>query len=75
MQIRKKITITYVALSGISTLLLCIVVLFLFKRNNEYYFIKRLEDRAKIVASIHYQNDPEKARYYRQLKDNGLKNL
>ena len=75
MQIRKKITITYVALSGMSTLLLCIVVLFLFKRNNEYYFIKRLEDRAKIVASIHYQNDPEKARYYRQLKDNGLEEL
>jgi len=75
MQIRKKITITYVALSGISTLLLCIVVLFLFKRNNEYYFIKRLVDRAKIVASIHYQNDPEKARYYRQLKDNGLEEL
>ncbi|WP_020212365.1 sensor histidine kinase [Flavobacterium rivuli] len=75
MQIRKKITITYVALSGVSTLLLCIVVLFLFKRNNEYYFIKRLEDRAKIIASIHYQNDPEKARYYRQLKDNGLEEL
>ena len=75
MQIRRKITITYVALSGISTLLLCIVVLFLFKRNNEYYFIKRLEDRAKIVASIHYQNDTEKARYYRQLKENGLEEL
>jgi signal transduction histidine kinase len=75
MQIRKKITITYVALSGISTLLLCLVVLFLFKRNNEYYFIKRLADRANIVASIHYQNDPEKAQYYRKLKDYGLEEL
>ena len=75
MQIRKKITITYVALSGISTLLLCLVVLFLFKRNNEYYFVKRLVDRARIVASIHYQNDPEKARYYKELKKNGLEEL
>ena len=75
MQIRKKITITYVALSAISTLLLCIVLLFLFKRNNEYYFVKRLVDRAKIVASIHYQNDPEKARYYRQLRKGGLPEL
>lgn len=75
MQIRKKITITYVALSCFSTLLLCIVVLFLFKRNNDYYFIKRLQDRAKIVASIHYQNDPEKARYYKELKQNGLEEL
>jgi signal transduction histidine kinase len=75
MQIKKKITITYVALSGISTLLLCVVVFFLFKHNNEYYFIKRLVDRAKIVASIHYQNDPEKANYYRALKKNGLPEL
>jgi signal transduction histidine kinase len=75
MQIRKKITITYVALSGVSTLLLCIVVLFLFKRNNEYYFVKRLTDRAKLVASIHYQADPEKARYYKQLRERGLPEL
>jgi len=75
MQIKKKITITYVALSGVSTLLLCIVVFFLFKRNNEYYFVKRLVDRAKIVASIHYQKDPEKANYYRALKENGLPEL
>lgn len=75
MQIRKKITITYVILSGFSTLLLCILVFFLFKQNNQYYFLKRLEDRAKIVASIHYQNDPEKATYYRELKANGLEEL
>jgi signal transduction histidine kinase len=75
MQIRKKITVTYIALSGISTLLLCIVVFFLFKKNNEYYFLKRLQDRAKIVASIHYQNDPVKARYYKELKQNGLEEL
>lgn len=75
MQIKKKITITYVALSGISTLLLCVVVFFLFKQNNEYYFVKRLVDRAKIVASIHYQDDPEKAAYYRKLKANGLPEL
>lgn len=75
MQIRKKITVTYVVLSGFSTLLLCIVVFFLFKQNNQYYFLKRLEDRAKIVASIHYQNDPVKATYYRELKANGLEEL
>lgn len=75
MQIKKKITVTYIALSGISTLLLCVVVFILFKRNNEYYFVKRLEDRAKIVASIHYQNDPEKAQYYRRLKATGLPEL
>lgn len=75
MQIKKKITITYIALSGISTLLLCIVVYFLFTQNNQYYFIKRLQDRAKIVASIHYQNDPVKARYYQELKANGLEEL
>lgn len=72
MQIRKKITTAYILLSGLSALLLCVAVFFLFKRNNEYYFLKRLDDRAKIVASIHYQNDPEKARYYSQLKKNAL---
>ncbi|MFL9843144.1 HAMP domain-containing sensor histidine kinase [Flavobacterium rhizosphaerae] len=75
MRIKKKITINYIALSCISTLLLCGVVFFLFKRNNEYYFVKRLVDRAKIVASIHYQHDPEKAQYYRQLKAHGLEEL
>jgi len=75
MQIKKKITITYIALSGISTLLLCVLVYFLFQYNNEYYFVKRLVDRAKIVASIHYQHDPEKAAYYRQLKAHGLEEL
>lgn len=75
MQIRKKIITTYITLSGVSTLLLCVVVFFLFKQNNQYYFLKRLQDRAKIVASIHYQNDPEKARYYRELKKHGLEEL
>lgn len=72
MQIRKKITITYIALSSLSTLMLSLVVFFLFKKNNEYYFIKRLEDRAKIISQMHYQNDPEKVRYYQELKKNGL---
>lgn len=75
MQIRKRITITYVTLSVLSTLALCIVVLVLFRQNNRYYFIKRLQDRAKIVASIHYQNDPKKAEYFRELKSNGLEEL
>jgi signal transduction histidine kinase len=75
MQIKKKITVTYIVLSGISTLLLCVVVFFLFRQNNEYYFLKRLQDRAKIVASIHYQNDPVKANYYKELKKNGLEEL
>jgi hypothetical protein len=75
MQIKKKITITYITLSGISTLMLCVLVYFLFQYNNEYYFVKRLVDRAKIVASIHYQHDPEKAAYYRQLKAHGLEEL
>jgi signal transduction histidine kinase len=75
MNIRKKITFTYVALSTLSTLLLCIVVFFLFRSNNQYYFIKRLEDRAKIVASIHFQNNPEKIKYYSELKKNGLEEL
>ncbi|MCV9927058.1 HAMP domain-containing histidine kinase [Flavobacterium sp. LS1R49] len=75
MNIRKKITFTYIALSTFSALLLCIVVLFLFKANNQYYFLKRLEDRAKIVASIHFQKDPEKIKYYSELKKNGLEEL
>ncbi|MDR7211135.1 HAMP domain-containing sensor histidine kinase [Flavobacterium piscis] len=75
MNIRKKITFTYVALSTFSTLLLCIIVFILFRSNNQYYFLKRLEDRAKIVASIHFQKDPEKIRYYRELKKNGLEEL
>lgn len=75
MNIRKKITFTYVALSTFSTLLLCIIVFVLFRANNQYYFLKRLEDRAKIVASIHFQKDPEKIRYYSELKKNGLEEL
>lgn len=75
MQIRKKITITYIALSGLSTLMLSLVVFFLFKKNNEYYFIKRLEDRAKIISQMHYQDNPEKVRYYKELKKNGLEEL
>ncbi len=75
MQIRKKITITYVALSVVSTLLLCFVVFFLFQQNNRYYFLKRLQDRAKIVASIHYQHDPVKAEYFREFKANGLEEM
>lgn len=75
MDIRKKITFTYVALSTFSTLLLCIVVFVLFRDNNRYHFLKRLEDRAKIVASIHFQNDPEKIKYYKNLKQNGLEEL
>lgn len=75
MQIQRRITATYITLSGITTLLLCVLVYFLFKYNNEYYFVKRLTDRAKIVASIHYQKDPEKANYYRNLKANGLEEL
>jgi signal transduction histidine kinase len=75
MDIRKKITYTYVALSTFSTLLLCIIVFVLFQENNRYHFLKRLEDRAKIVASIHFQNDPEKIRYYTELKKNGLEEL
>ncbi|WP_347069630.1 HAMP domain-containing sensor histidine kinase [Flavobacterium sp. WV_118_3] len=75
MQIKKKITVTYIALSGFSTLLLCTVVFVLFRQNNQYYFRKRLEDRAKIVASIHYQQDPVKAKYYQELKNNGMEEL
>lgn len=47
----------------------------MFRQNNQYHFLKRLEDRAKIVASIHFQNDPEKIRYYSNLKKNGLEEL
>lgn len=75
MQLRKKIAFNYVILSCLSTLLLCVIVALLFRQNNQYYFIKRLKDRAKIVASIHDQNDPAKASYYRQLKANGLEEL
>jgi signal transduction histidine kinase len=75
MQIKKKITITYVALSSVSTLALCIVVFFLFRQNNQYYFLKRLQDRAKIASSIYSQKDPLKAEYYQNLKTNGLEEL
>ena len=75
MQIRKKITVTYIALSCFSTLLLSIVVFFLFKQNNQYYFLKRLHDRAKIAASIHYQDDVVKAKYFQDFKNEGLEEL
>ncbi|HJY12096.1 MAG TPA: HAMP domain-containing protein, partial [Flavobacterium sp.] len=47
----------------------------MFRENNRYHFLKRLEDRAKIVASIHFQKDPEKIKYYSNLKKNGLEEL
>ncbi|MES2575441.1 MAG: HAMP domain-containing sensor histidine kinase [Bacteroidota bacterium] len=75
MDIRKKITVTYVALSTFSTLLLSIIIFVFFTENNQYYFLKRLEDRAKIVASIHFQKDPKKTKYYSELKKNGLEEL
>lgn len=75
MQIRKKITVTYIALSCFSTLLLSIVVFFLFKQNNEYYFLKRLQDRAKIASSIYYQHDAVKTRYFQEFKKEGLEEL
>jgi signal transduction histidine kinase len=75
MDIRKKITFNYVALSSFSTSLLCIIVFFLFRENNRYHFLKRLDDRAKIVASIHFQKDPEKIKYYKNLQKNGLEEL
>lgn len=75
MQIRKKVTVTYIALSCFSTLLLSVVVFFLFKQNNEYYFLKRLQDRAKIASSIYYQNDALKTRYFQQFKKEGLEEL
>ncbi|TDW51940.1 signal transduction histidine kinase [Flavobacterium sp. 270] len=75
MDIRKKITFNYVALSTFSTSLLCVIVFFLFRENNRYHFLKRLDDRAKIVASIHLQKDPEKIKYYKALKKDGLEEL
>jgi signal transduction histidine kinase len=72
MQIKKRIAVTYVALSTLSTLLLSLVILFLFKNNNEYYFLKRLHDRAKIAAAIHNQNDPVRNKYFKEFKKNGL---
>jgi signal transduction histidine kinase len=75
MQIKKKITLIYIALSTLSTLLLSVVIFFLFKQNNQYYFLKRLQDRAKISASIHYQNDSVKTRYFKEFKANGLEEL
>jgi signal transduction histidine kinase len=75
MDIRKKITFNYVALSTFSTSLLCVIVFFLFRENNRYHFLKRLDDRAKIVASIHFQKDPEKIKYYKNLKKDGLEEL
>jgi signal transduction histidine kinase len=44
----------------------------LFKNNNEYYFLKRLHDRAKIAAAIHTQNDPIKTKYFKEFKKDGL---
>lgn len=71
MQIRRKITITYIALSCFSTLLLSIVVFFLFKQNNEYYFIKRLQDRAKIASSASFQQKENRT----NLNKSGLEEL
>ncbi|WP_306354152.1 sensor histidine kinase [Flavobacterium sp. '19STA2R22 D10 B1'] len=75
MQIRKKITITYIALSCFSTLLLSAAVFFLFKQNNQYYFLKRLQDRAKITSTIYYQNDLVKTRYFQEFKNESLEGL
>lgn len=75
MYIRKRISFTYVGMSTFSTLLLCVLVFVMFRQNNQYHFLKRLEDRAKIVSSVHFQNDPEKIRYYKELKKNGLEEL
>lgn len=75
MHIKKKITYTYIILSGISTVTLCMVIFFLFKQNNQYHFLKRLQDRAKIVASTYYQHDPEKEKYFREFKKNSLEEL
>ncbi|WP_296142313.1 HAMP domain-containing sensor histidine kinase [uncultured Flavobacterium sp.] len=75
MQIRKKITVTYIALSCFSTLLLSVVIFFLFKQNNEYYFLKRLQDRAKIASSIYYQHDAVKSKYFQEFKKEGLEEL
>ena len=75
MQIRKKITFTYIALSCFSTLLLSVVVFFLFKQNNQYHFLKRLQDRAKVASSIYYQRDTLKAKYFQEFKKEGLEEL
>lgn len=75
MQIKKKITLTYIVLSCVSTLLLCAVVFYLFQQNNRYYFLKRLEDRANVVASMHFQNDPLKTKYVGDLKAKNLPEL
>jgi signal transduction histidine kinase len=75
MSIKKKITYNYVILSLFSTSLLCVLVFFLFRSNNQYYFLKRLEDRAKIVALINDQQDPEQLKYYQNLKNNVLEKL
>lgn len=75
MQIRKKITITYIVLSGFSTLLLCIVIFSLFKQNNQYYFIKRLQDRAKIASSAYYQKNQEHKQYLKDFRKKGLEEL
>lgn len=75
MQIRKKITLTYIALSTSSTLLLSIVIFFLFKQNNQYYFIKRLQDRAKIASSVYSQKDSKANDYFKGLKKSGLEEL
>ncbi|MFV5688630.1 ATP-binding protein [Flavobacterium sp. ZT3R25] len=37
--------------------------------------MKRLQDRAKISASIHYQNDSVKTRYFKEFKAKGLEEL
>ena len=71
MQIRKKITLTYIALSCFSTMLLSIVVFFLFKQNNEYYFIKRLQDRAKIASSANFHRTETRTK----LDKSGLEEL
>ncbi len=75
MQIRKKITLTYIALSSISTLLLSVVIFFLFKQNNEYYFIKRLQDRAKIASSTYFTKESDGKDYFQNLKKGGLEEL
>lgn len=75
MQIRKKITLTYIALSSISTLLLSVVIFFLFKQNNEYYFIKRLQDRAKIASSTYFTKNSDRQDYFQNLKRDGLEEL
>lgn len=75
MQIKKKITYNYILLSCVSTLLLSITVFYLFRQNNQYYFLKRLQDRAKIAASMYYQNDSLKSKYFQEFKKEGLEEL